>query len=545
MAVGSAHDQAERAADRTAHAALRRLSAAADPAAAEPVAAESATADAHAPRSRTPLPAMTASPDAIGAAGGDLPAGLARRIDAARPAGQPLPAPVLRRMESAFGTSFGDVRIHQGAQADQLGRALGARAFTTGKDIFFGAGQFQPGSRAGQQVLAHELAHTQQGGPAHRHMIHRWNINAPVIDWTQATTVGTVDSGQAVWFFKDTAGDTLVVKNETQSIGLSEMSAVMHERLSGVKSVRHRKLGGGDKQAVEQVITDPQAARLDRGSWSKLGAHTRTNDRYMKTLAIELGDRLETMSDFELGHYVHASTWQPRAQYVAMTFAEGETAKAAATREDRDTTMQRQGGQLQTSRLRHLMTDLRHVRALGKLTAVDLFLGNRDRVMAGNLGNWIYDPESAAITAIDHVDGTVGGYFGRQSQSKWDLRDLLAPLTKPQLMQTAKQAVDAIADGAAHFAKDAGFRTWLDSDGGNYRANAEEAILRGLEDGRKLLIKTFTATRFSGSKKDRAAKKAIKAAARQGRDIDTDGGGDDRDYYYQVLKARAEYLKKN
>src|SRR5678815_5609432 len=38
----------------------------------------------------------------------------------------------------------------------------GARAFTKGHDIIFGAGEYQPGTRDGRHLLAHELAHSVQ-----------------------------------------------------------------------------------------------------------------------------------------------------------------------------------------------------------------------------------------------------------------------------------------------------------------------------------------------------------------------------------------------
>jgi hypothetical protein len=72
--------------------------------------------------------------------------------------GQPLPDGVRGQMEGSFGTSFADVRVHQGAQAD----ALGARALTSGSDIHFAPGEYQPESRAGLEVLGHELVHVEQ-----------------------------------------------------------------------------------------------------------------------------------------------------------------------------------------------------------------------------------------------------------------------------------------------------------------------------------------------------------------------------------------------
>jgi len=56
------------------------------------------------------------------------------------------------------------VTVHTDGQSDQLNQALQAKAFTTGQDIFFQAGAYEPGSQAGQELLAHELTHVVQQG---------------------------------------------------------------------------------------------------------------------------------------------------------------------------------------------------------------------------------------------------------------------------------------------------------------------------------------------------------------------------------------------
>jgi hypothetical protein len=85
-------------------------------------------------------------------------------------AGQGLAAAVRTPLERAFSRDFGAVKIHTDARSDRLNRSLQARAFTTGQDIFFRQGEFQPENQAGRRLIAHELAHVVQqggaGGPA-------------------------------------------------------------------------------------------------------------------------------------------------------------------------------------------------------------------------------------------------------------------------------------------------------------------------------------------------------------------------------------------
>jgi hypothetical protein len=77
--------------------------------------------------------------------------------------GSELPGGVREKMESKIGGDFSGVRVHTGSESRQAAKDLGAKAFTVGNDIHFSEGRFNPGSRDGQHLLAHELAHVAQG----------------------------------------------------------------------------------------------------------------------------------------------------------------------------------------------------------------------------------------------------------------------------------------------------------------------------------------------------------------------------------------------
>lgn len=81
--------------------------------------------------------------------------------------GEPLDPRTRTEMQSVLGADFGQVRIHQGAQADDATRAVGATAFTTGSDVVFSGDHYAPGTDDGRRLLAHELTHVrqQQQGP--------------------------------------------------------------------------------------------------------------------------------------------------------------------------------------------------------------------------------------------------------------------------------------------------------------------------------------------------------------------------------------------
>jgi hypothetical protein len=92
-------------------------------------------------------------------------AGVESAIESARGGGQPLDHGTRSQMEGAFGADFSGVRVHTGAHSDSLNRAVQARAFTTGQDIFFGGSEYNPGSSGGKELLAHELTHVVQQNP--------------------------------------------------------------------------------------------------------------------------------------------------------------------------------------------------------------------------------------------------------------------------------------------------------------------------------------------------------------------------------------------
>jgi hypothetical protein len=87
------------------------------------------------------------------------------RLSGARGSGQPLPESVRAFFEPRFDRDFGEVRVHTDGQAADSARSISAHAYTSGRDIVFGAGQYAPETPAGRRLLAHELTHVvQQSG---------------------------------------------------------------------------------------------------------------------------------------------------------------------------------------------------------------------------------------------------------------------------------------------------------------------------------------------------------------------------------------------
>ena len=103
-------------------------------------------------------------------AGGTASADLESSIQSARGSGQSLDANLQQSMGQAMGADFSGVKVHTDSQSDQLNKSIQAKAFTTGQDVFFRQGAYEPSSRGGQELIAHELTHVvqQNGGVVQR-----------------------------------------------------------------------------------------------------------------------------------------------------------------------------------------------------------------------------------------------------------------------------------------------------------------------------------------------------------------------------------------
>ena len=96
---------------------------------------------------------------------GDVMPDVERAIESSRGGGQSLDSGVQAQMGQALNADFSGVRVHTDAGADGLNQSLSAKAFTTGRDIYFRQGEYNPGDSSGRELLAHELTHVVQQNP--------------------------------------------------------------------------------------------------------------------------------------------------------------------------------------------------------------------------------------------------------------------------------------------------------------------------------------------------------------------------------------------
>lgn len=169
--------------------------------------------------------------------------------------GQALPSATRAHFEERFGHDFGDVRVHTGGQAAENARAISARAFTSGQDVVFGAGEYNPHSDDGQRLLAHELAHVvQQSAQPRRRVqrkvdgdIRRMNITR---SWAEALTDDEMN-GQ-VHIIRDQINTTTAGSPENQTA--RENLAVL-EQVQNDRNLKQLAITGGI--VTEQTVPRP------------------------------------------------------------------------------------------------------------------------------------------------------------------------------------------------------------------------------------------------------------------------------------------------
>jgi outer membrane protein OmpA-like peptidoglycan-associated protein len=143
--------------------------------------------------------------------------------DVLRAPGQPLDAGTRAFMEPRFGHDFSRVRVHTDPAAAASARAVGALAYTVGPHIAFGAGQYAPGTPAGQRLLAHELTHTIQQSAS----------NAEAAPMASAIAVGGVDDAyereaetQAARVTTTGGADRMSVKGRLGAAGIQRQADI-------------------------------------------------------------------------------------------------------------------------------------------------------------------------------------------------------------------------------------------------------------------------------------------------------------------------------
>ncbi|HEY9835147.1 MAG TPA: DUF4157 domain-containing protein, partial [Stenomitos sp.] len=156
LTIGQVGDKYEQEADETAQRVVDQMNA---PAPQQSTQGESLQRE-EMPEEELQMQPMVQRKSDVG--GMDATPDLEASIQQAKGGGQPLSDNIREPMEKAFGADFSGVKVHTDTTSDQLNQSIQAKAFTTEHDIFFRQGAYDPDSRGGQELLAHELTHVVQ-----------------------------------------------------------------------------------------------------------------------------------------------------------------------------------------------------------------------------------------------------------------------------------------------------------------------------------------------------------------------------------------------
>lgn len=265
---------------------------------------------------------------ATGGLRGALPAaGAGRTHEALVPggAGRPLAPGVRAFMEARLGHDFGRVRIHADAGAAQAARAIDARAYATGHDIVFAAGQFAPETVAGQGLLAHELTHVVQQSRGGGALPQRKGFWGAIGGFFNSFFHIAIDySDKAIRKYLKVLEDTQEIEGDPDSDDMARQ--IVRDDQHRALSVEIRRLlvaemldgatWGGDERAITKILrTATEAergqivAKLGRESiWKKFSGRNRRVVEAVTLTANDLQDaalmaRLERQSEAELVDY--------------------------------------------------------------------------------------------------------------------------------------------------------------------------------------------------------------------------------------------------
>ena len=202
----------------------------------------------------------------VGEAGGAVSPDLEAQIQSAKGGGQALAPDLQQSMGEAMRADFSTVKVHADSQADRLNQSIQAKAFTTGSDIFFRQGAYDPDSQRGQGLIAHELTHVvqQKGGAVRRSSVRqRRGEQIPTIKPASLRARTTEVYGKLPAYIKEEGGrenansQAIKARDRLQSI-----ESISRPRKEKDESMIQRQLDDDQKRQLAQWLAEQQLQDL-------------------------------------------------------------------------------------------------------------------------------------------------------------------------------------------------------------------------------------------------------------------------------------------
>ncbi|MAT05326.1 MAG: hypothetical protein CL424_09830 [Acidimicrobiaceae bacterium] len=437
---------------------------------------------------------------------------------------------IMTRMETAFGADFSGVRLHTDGDAAGMSSAVRAKAFAHGNDIYFGAGQFRPDTRDGQELLAHELTHTLQQGGAGANAdadvarrsplpsvmreapgtVRRWALDDGV-DLTQITALRTAGTAQQTFMAKDQTGKEIVIKPGSVSMNLLQLADAVHESVHKTDYVKSYAVDAGQKAVLAGKIGN--SAVSSHKSWEDSGKVTP-------------GPKLDGETDADKARRVFAQmvtdTKQP---LTAMRIVDGQNGKQLS-REFGG------GANKAASAMRSRLESPAFMRSVGHAIVTDLFTGNQDRFPI-NLGNFM-STGTDNLTLIDNMDmfGAKRS-FNENNSDDWIDSELIefAKNRTNYVASNVNRLLRMIASTENSVESEQGINAWADEPGTNRRRFMVEDVLKGADEASARITTVYSKNKKKSE--GRALKKTIKGIEQDDNQID----------FWEIMKARAMVLR--
>ncbi|MEM6433126.1 MAG: DUF4157 domain-containing protein, partial [Cyanobacteria bacterium P01_D01_bin.115] len=162
--------------------------------------------------------------------------------------GEPLPENMQAKLRSRIGMENPeDIRVHTDGKANELCDELGALAFTTGNHIFFAAGEYDPDSAEGQELIFHEAVHTIQQG---------------AIDGSEGAAEEEAETNEAVAMQADDPAATEETTDDTATEETSPETEPTADADSGGEAQAESAMDQGADETQEAVTDQSEDAQM-------------------------------------------------------------------------------------------------------------------------------------------------------------------------------------------------------------------------------------------------------------------------------------------
>jgi hypothetical protein len=194
--------------------------------------------------------------------------------------GAPLASGVRERIEPKLGADLSGVRVHTDGAAANAASQLNARAFTVGSDVHFNSGEYAPGTREGDKLLAHELTHVVQGQRSPQDVQRKAEGDPEVSDPSEpaeqeADGVADKVAGQLHGSSVDGGAETKPTEHDAENKA-TEAPAPISAKLDGIGMKVYADTGappsGATPNPVEQRFTQEKTAVEAADTLGGLGA---------------------------------------------------------------------------------------------------------------------------------------------------------------------------------------------------------------------------------------------------------------------------------